>query len=555
MTNDALTPFPLMTNDALTPFPFIEMASGSSAVLLKEYVWGVMYVDELVQVAHSTNTTAPCEVFYQPCHDANFSVTQLLDSDGALVERYVYTPYGQRYAFKVSSAETSPYFGTYAIKHSQPVVVQGTVEQPYGICDIGHQGLMYDKEIDLYYNRARYLDPTLGRFIGRDPKQYIDGNNLYEYLRGNPLNGRDPMGAERIEVDYTTKSVWWVVEDQEDGKSVDWVWLGRFRGSRVVIRAGFARRHDLHNGIATPDADYEVSLRDLRQFASKYWRDYPAGLAPYSERIRRFEIATALARVYSNDPITRRSLAHECASRYVEDVVKHAGPRAVACLKGMDEGALTALKALGNTVRNPMQVVDSMAAVYNDPELIPLAGIALMQEGMARFDEGDEAFSRFMGKMAGEAMVAAVTAKASASLWKSLSKTQRVQRIRQALARRLKSVKDKVVRKVKQFHRAETGGFGPDLPDIPDIDAPKGGAGQAAKRMTPDQKALHDLAKEAKLRGRTNPIDADDAATLRQWADEYGVPSRRPEVHPNRPVGKKPHIHIGNVKHIPVQSQ
>ena len=85
--------------------------------------------------------------------------------------------------------------------------------------------------------------------------------------------------------------------------------------------------------------------------------------------------------------------------------------------------------------------------------------------------------------------------------------------------------------------------------------AAAGAPKSAANRMTPDQKALHDLAKEAKLRGRTNPIDADDAATLRQWADEYGVPSRGPEVHPNRPVGKNPHIHIGNVDHIPVQPQ
>ena len=66
------------------------------------------------------------------------------------------------------------------------------------------------------------------------------------------------------------------------------------------------------------------------------------------------------------------------------------------------------------------------------------------------------------------------------------------------------------------------------------------------KRFTPDQGALVDLAKEAKRTGISN----EDANTLLQWADEYNVPHRGPEVHPNRPYGQDPHIHIGPVDHI-----
>ena len=36
--------------------------------------------------------------------------------------------------------------------------------QPYGLCDVGHQGLIFDKEFGLYYNRARMLHPVFGRF-------------------------------------------------------------------------------------------------------------------------------------------------------------------------------------------------------------------------------------------------------------------------------------------------------------------------------------------------------------------------------------------------------
>ena len=50
-----------------------------------------------------------------------------------------------------------------------------------------------------------------------------------------------------------------------------------------------------------------------------------------------------------------------------------------------------------------------------------------------------------------------------------------------------------------------------------------------------------------------NPQNPPEANILLQWADEYNVPSRGPEVHPGRPMGQEAHIHIGNVNHIPVR--
>lgn len=68
----------------------------------------------------------------------------------------------------------------------------------------------------------------------------------------------------------------------------------------------------------------------------------------------------------------------------------------------------------------------------------------------------------------------------------------------------------------------------------------------ASKVFTADQAALIDLAKAAKRTG----VSSEDAETLLKWADEYNVPGRGPEVHPNRPFGKNEHIHIGPVDHI-----
>jgi len=43
----------------------------------------------------------------------------------------------------------------------------------------------------LYYLRARYYDPTIGRFLSQDP---LPGGNLYAYVGGNPTNFSDPSG-------------------------------------------------------------------------------------------------------------------------------------------------------------------------------------------------------------------------------------------------------------------------------------------------------------------------------------------------------------------------
>jgi RHS repeat-associated protein len=59
---------------------------------------------------------------------------------------------------------------------------------------LGFCGKRYDQETGLYFNRARFYDPTAGRFTQPDPKGFIDGANLYLYARGNPINYSDQLG-------------------------------------------------------------------------------------------------------------------------------------------------------------------------------------------------------------------------------------------------------------------------------------------------------------------------------------------------------------------------
>ena len=60
-------------------------------------------------------------------------------------------------------------------------------------------GREYDSEIGLYFYRARYYDPAIGRFIQEDPIGFQGGDtNLYAYVRNNPVKYRDPLGLEFI---------------------------------------------------------------------------------------------------------------------------------------------------------------------------------------------------------------------------------------------------------------------------------------------------------------------------------------------------------------------
>ncbi len=58
---------------------------------------------------------------------------------------------------------------------------------------VGSLGHTSEDETGLIYMRARWMDPSLGRFISEDPAR--DGANWFEYCRGNPVNAVDRDGS------------------------------------------------------------------------------------------------------------------------------------------------------------------------------------------------------------------------------------------------------------------------------------------------------------------------------------------------------------------------
>jgi RHS repeat-associated protein len=42
--------------------------------------------------------------------------------------------------------------------------------------------------------RARYYDPSIGRFVSEDPLRFADLSNFYVYVHNRPVNATDPTG-------------------------------------------------------------------------------------------------------------------------------------------------------------------------------------------------------------------------------------------------------------------------------------------------------------------------------------------------------------------------
>jgi len=99
--------------------------------------------------------------------DGQGNARYITDSRGGTVEDYAYDPYGNEVA-------TSP------------------------LSNFTFQEQQKDRETNLTYLRARYYDPTTGRFISKDPVEGIKTNpqsqNGYSYAHNDPVNLSDPSG-------------------------------------------------------------------------------------------------------------------------------------------------------------------------------------------------------------------------------------------------------------------------------------------------------------------------------------------------------------------------
>ncbi|MNO31387.1 tRNA3(Ser)-specific nuclease WapA precursor [compost metagenome] len=106
---------------------------------------------------------------YYYLYNGHGDVVQIVDTSGAVINNYTYDEWGN-----ITSQ------------------VEGTSNS------FKYTGEVYDAESGLYYLRARYYDPSMGRFLNEDTVEGQINNpltqNLYTYVGNNPLKYTDPSG-------------------------------------------------------------------------------------------------------------------------------------------------------------------------------------------------------------------------------------------------------------------------------------------------------------------------------------------------------------------------
>ena len=61
-----------------------------------------------------------------------------------------------------------------------------------------YTGRERDPDTGMFYSRARFYDPAIGRFLNEDPIGLLGGPNLYAYVENQPLTAVDPFGLQRL---------------------------------------------------------------------------------------------------------------------------------------------------------------------------------------------------------------------------------------------------------------------------------------------------------------------------------------------------------------------
>lgn len=167
----------------LEPIMELDVAGTGGALtptLAREFVWGASFPEPVAMIDYTAAGDVPAggaagggpEVLHYQL-GALGSVTSLTNAGGDVVERYTYDPYGgthiesEAYAARSTSHYDNPWMWT---------------------------GQRYDPTTHQYHFTFRTFSTSTGRWLQRDPLEYVDGLNLYQYVLARPAVYTDKLG-------------------------------------------------------------------------------------------------------------------------------------------------------------------------------------------------------------------------------------------------------------------------------------------------------------------------------------------------------------------------
>ena len=157
-----------------------DFADAADEDIENEFVYGNGIDEPLVMYSFIDNEPNSLETYYY-CSDNLGSTVALVDSSGAVVERYSYDVWGEPTIYDSNGNE----------------IDESAVSNPFmftarevDFLDGGNLILQHNRHRVLYYRLAMWMQP--------DPKGYVDGLNLYQYVMNNPILLLDPYGKAAI---------------------------------------------------------------------------------------------------------------------------------------------------------------------------------------------------------------------------------------------------------------------------------------------------------------------------------------------------------------------
>jgi RHS repeat-associated protein len=154
------------------------LASYTHSPLAADDILGAKLTSDAVTAGLSS---AQGYVYYLKDHLG--SVNEVVNANGSIIQKMEYGAFGQLRSVKNSSNEEVSF-------ESAPVRTSFT-----------YTGREFEPELGMYYYRARYYDPSTGRFLQSDPNagyltQPITTINKYIYAINNPILFSDPSGRD-----------------------------------------------------------------------------------------------------------------------------------------------------------------------------------------------------------------------------------------------------------------------------------------------------------------------------------------------------------------------
>jgi len=114
--------------------------------------------------------------------------------------------HGTRYAMTAIINSQSSFINSSAVQlYEYSVYGQVAASDPNHPNPFLFTGRRFDTDTGLYYYRARYYNPYLGRFLQTDPIGYGGGMNVYCYGRNNPVVLADCTGMKPEYVGYAVE--------------------------------------------------------------------------------------------------------------------------------------------------------------------------------------------------------------------------------------------------------------------------------------------------------------------------------------------------------------